>query len=77
MSPWFQNASCDPWGPVSTPCSLGNEVQYSIKVSTVQDVLAGLAFARENQVRVVIKNTGHEYIDRFFGHGKLAIGRAN
>ena len=69
MSPWFQNASCNPWGPVSTPCSLGNDVKYSINVSSVQDVIAGLAFARQNQVRVVIKNTGHEYISKVVGHG--------
>ena len=69
MSPWFQNASCDPWGPVSTLCSLGNDFQYFIKVSTVQDVLAGLAFARENHARVAIENTGHEYIDKVVGHG--------
>lgn len=60
MTPWFQNASCDPFTPVNQTCSLGNYVSYSIRVLDANDAIAGVKFAQQNNVRLVIKNTGHE-----------------
>jgi hypothetical protein len=37
-------------------------VSYVINVTGAEDVQAGIKFARENNVRLVIKNTGHEYV---------------
>lgn len=59
-SPWFQNQSCDPFTPTTQPCVLGSYVSYSISVESAQDVVAGINFARDHNVRLVIKNTGHE-----------------
>lgn len=59
-SPWFQNESCDPFTPSSQPCSLGNYASYSINVLHAEDVVSGISFARNYNVRLVIKNTGHE-----------------
>lgn len=61
MAPYFQNQSCNPFTPTSTPCTLGNYVPYSVNVSCAEDVVAGLQFAKKKNVRLVIKNTGHEY----------------
>jgi hypothetical protein len=61
-APWFQNQSCDPYTPVSQPCELGNYVSYSINISNAEDTAAGISFAAENNIRLVIKNTGHEYV---------------
>lgn len=58
MAPYFQ--SCDPYTPKTTPCTLGDYIDYSINVSSVEDVVAGLNFAQENNIRLVIRNTGHE-----------------
>ena len=60
MSPIFLNQSCDPYTPESQPCLIGNYVDYSINVTGVADVTAGLRFAQEKNIRLVIKNTGHE-----------------
>jgi hypothetical protein len=60
MNPAFQNQSCDPFTPTDTPCELGNYATYSINVTGANDVIAGINFARRNNVRLVIKNTGHE-----------------
>lgn len=60
MSPWFQNQSCVPFTNVSTPCELGNYASYLINVSSIADIQAGLSFTSQNNVRLVIKNTGHE-----------------
>ena len=60
VNPWQQNASCDPFTPESSPCLLGNYVSYSIKVTSWQDVVAGIRFAQKKNIRLVVKNTGHE-----------------
>lgn len=57
---YFQNQSCDPFTPASRPCLLGNYAAYSINVSNVDDVRAGIRFAEEKNIRLVIKSTGHE-----------------
>ena len=62
MSPIFLNQSCDPFTPAAQPCSIGNYVSYSINVTGPSDVAAGLSFAQERNIRLVIKNTGHEYV---------------
>jgi len=61
MAPIFQNLTCAPYTPVSTPCTLGNLAVYAINVTCASDVVAGLKFAREKNIRISIKNTGHEY----------------
>lgn len=60
MQPYFANQSCDPFQPESRPCLLGNYVSYAVNVSTTDDVVAAVNFAKENNIRLVIRNTGHE-----------------
>lgn len=60
MNPFFQNQSCDPFTPASTPCRLGNYASYSINVTGPDDVIAGIKFAQEKNIRLVVKTTGHE-----------------
>lgn len=62
MAPFFANKSCDPFTPESTPCILGNYVDYAINVSQVSDISNGIAFATEHNIRLVIRNTGHEFV---------------
>ncbi|KAF3765307.1 putative FAD-dependent isoamyl alcohol oxidase [Cryphonectria parasitica EP155] len=73
MNPYFQNQSCDPFTSKSVTCELGNYVSYSINVTGVDDVVAGLNFAKENNVRLVIKNTGHDFTGKSTGKGGLAL----
>lgn len=60
MSPYWQNQSCDPFTPSTTACNLGNYVSYSIAVAGPGDVKAGIEFSTRHNIRLVIKNTGHE-----------------
>ena len=62
MDPWVQNRSCDPFTPREQPCTLGNYVDYAINVSCAADALAGVQFAQKNNIRLVVKNTGHECV---------------
>ena len=60
MSPYFQNETCIPFTTETMLCTLGNLVSYSINVTGTHDVQAGVEFALKNNIRLVIKNTGHE-----------------
>ncbi|KAL8724282.1 MAG: hypothetical protein Q9181_006896 [Wetmoreana brouardii] len=73
MAPFFTNQSCDPFTPRSTPCTLGNYVNYAISVVEPSDIAKGIAFARIHNIRLVIRNTGHDYLGKSTGAGSLAI----
>ena len=60
VAPYFQNQSCDPFTPQSSACKVGTYPSYAIKVTKASDAVAGMIFAQLNNVRLVIKNTGHE-----------------
>lgn len=60
MNPFFQNQSCDPFTAKEKQCDLGNYASYSISVTDSSDAVAGINFAKEKNIRLVIKNTGHE-----------------
>ncbi|KAI1824157.1 6-hydroxy-D-nicotine oxidase [Xylaria intraflava] len=73
QAPIFANASCDPFTPHSSPCLLGNYVHYAVNVSGPEDIAATIRFADEHSIRLVIRNTGHDYMGRSTGAGGLAI----
>ncbi|KAL4923302.1 FAD-dependent oxidoreductase [Aspergillus undulatus] len=77
MNPPTQNYSCVPFTPSSQPCKLGNYASYSINVTGADDVIAGVKFARENNVRLVIKNTGHDFSGKSTGTGALSLWTHN
>lgn len=45
-------------------CQLGRISPYAVDVSSPQDIRASLAFAKRFNIKVTIKNTGHEYLGR-------------
>lgn len=73
MAPFFANQSCDPFQAESRPCELGNYVRYAVNATGVEDVKAAVAFAKEKNIRFVIRNTGHDYLGRSTGAGALAV----
>ncbi|KAI9035172.1 FAD-dependent oxidoreductase [Aspergillus affinis] len=77
VAPYFQNQSCDPFTSPSSPCRIGNYVEYAINVSTAADVAAGLVFAQKWNIRLVIKNTGHDLLGRSTGKGALGLWMHN
>ncbi|KAL0942983.1 FAD-linked oxidoreductase-like protein 18 [Colletotrichum truncatum] len=69
-SPWFANNSCNPIYENGTStagdalagsrgCSLGKYPAYSVNVSRAEDVQAAVKFAAEHNLRLNVKNTGH------------------
>ncbi|KAI8632857.1 FAD-binding domain-containing protein [Xylariaceae sp. FL1651] len=77
LAPWFQNQSCTPFEAEDSLCTLGNYASYSINVSGSEDIKAGLAFARESNVRLVVKNTGHDLQGKSTGKGALSLWTHN
>ncbi|KAK8138629.1 hypothetical protein PG984_002009 [Apiospora sp. TS-2023a] len=73
MAPFFANQSCDPFQPKSRPCELGNYVRYAVNATGVDDIKAAIAFAKEKNIRFVVRNTGHDYLGRSTGAGALAV----
>lgn len=61
MAPWFTNDTCDPFHPISKPCTLGDFVRYAVNVSEPEHISKALKFVTEHNIRLVIRNTGHEY----------------
>lgn len=62
MQLFFANQSCDAFTSRESPCVLGNYVAYAVDVASPQHVAATLQFAQDMNVRVVVRNTGHEYV---------------
>lgn len=64
---------CDPFRVGELPCVVGTYVQYAIDVATPEHAQAGLAFADEHNIRLVIRNTGHDYNGKSTGAGALGL----
>ncbi|KXX75975.1 Bifunctional solanapyrone synthase [Madurella mycetomatis] len=77
FNPYWQNDSCSPFTSPWAPCRLGNRAVYSINVTGPADVQAGLKFAAKNNIRLVIKNTGIDYLGKSTGKGALALWTYN
>lgn len=77
MSPYWLNDTCSPYTAPDAACNQGNLAVYAINVSSAADVAAGLAFARAHNIRLTVKNTGHDYIGRSSGAGSLALWMHN
>ncbi|KAK2601094.1 hypothetical protein N8I77_010566 [Diaporthe amygdali] len=73
MAPFFANQSCDPWTPRERPCELGAYVRYAVNATDADHIAAAVNFARKQNVRLVIRNTGHDYLGRSTGAGALAV----
>ncbi|KAF1948088.1 FAD-binding domain-containing protein [Byssothecium circinans] len=73
MNPYFQNVTCSAFTPASESCTLGARAVYSIDVRKASDVQAGLRFARQKNIRTVVKSTGIDYMGKSTGFGSLSL----
>ncbi len=71
MQSFFANQSCDPFSSRSTLCQLGNYVSYAVNVTSTTDVQAAVLFAQLMNIRLVVRNTGHEYVGAFLSRISL------
>ncbi|KAA8567448.1 hypothetical protein EYC84_010461 [Monilinia fructicola] len=71
------NNACPPVdfsaGDVPGNCSIGNAPRYVVNATKPEDVAMGVDFARKNNIRLVIRNTGHDLLGRSTGYGSLEV----
>lgn len=74
MSPLYQGLTClpDGWGPFGN-CSLGGYPSYVVNVTNVAQIQLAVNLARNLNLRLVVKNTGHDFKGRSAGAGALSI----
>ena len=70
---FWTNNTCWPTTNPSDTCTIGYFPEYVIMATKKEHIKAGIDFARENNVRLVIRNTGHDFMGRSTGFGSLAI----
>ncbi|KAK8070582.1 FAD binding domain protein [Apiospora hydei] len=73
MSYLFSNDTCNPWLGPDTRCTTGTDAVYVINATEVSDIVEGVRFATENNIRLVIRNTGHDYLGKSTGAHSMSI----
>ncbi|KAA8910824.1 hypothetical protein FN846DRAFT_938100 [Sphaerosporella brunnea] len=75
MSPLYQGLTCLPQDSsfANHQCTLGGYPIYVVNARNAWDVQAGVNFARNTNIRLVIKNTGHDFAGKSSGSYSLSI----
>ena len=55
------------------PCHQGTVPLYTVKATTIEDVQNTVRFAAKHNIRLVVKNTGHDYFGRSIGASSLNL----
>ncbi|GME41021.1 putative FAD binding domain protein [Neofusicoccum parvum] len=72
--PLFQGRTCLPTGVnVTSTCTLGGYPSYVVNATTSSQIQAAVNFARNAGVRLVVKNTGHDFAGKSAGAGALSV----
>lgn len=77
MSPVYQGLTCQVTDDPTQSCTLGALPYYAVNISTVAQVQLTINFARNNNIRLVVKNTGHDFSGKSGGAGALSIWTHN
>jgi hypothetical protein len=67
------NNSCNPFSSPDEPCTVGTHVAYTVNATSVDDFKATLQFAKSRNIRLVIRNTGHDYLGKSSGAHAFAV----
>lgn len=70
---YYTNETCRPTTVPSDPCTLGYYGVYVLTAQTHAHLQAGLDFARTHDLRLVVRNTGHDFLGRSTGWGALVL----
>lgn len=74
MSPLFQGATCEPSNAASGgKCTIGGFPLYAMKATNVAQIQLAVNFARNLNLRLIIHNTGHDFLGKSTGAGALSI----
>lgn len=73
MSPLYQGLTCQPDGWGYGNCSMGGYPTYVVNATSAAQIQLAVNFARNLNLRLVVKNTGHDFKGRSAGAGALSI----
>lgn len=73
MWPLYQGLTCMPTTTPSDTCQLGAYPSYAIEVRSVYQIQLAINFARNANLRLVVKNTGHDFNGKSSGAGALSL----
>ncbi|PWY85073.1 FAD binding domain protein [Aspergillus heteromorphus CBS 117.55] len=74
MLPLYEGRSCMPTGYNWTDtCTQGGYPTYVVNASTAAQIQLAVNFARNQNLRLVVKNTGHDFNGKPSGKGALSI----
>lgn len=73
MAPFFANQSCDPFLPQNARCVIGSYIQYAVNATGASDYQKTIEFVQKHNIRLTIRNTGHDYNGKATGAGAVGI----
>lgn len=77
MAPFFANQSCEPFLPESAQCVIGTYIRFAVNASEASDFQKTIAFTKKRNIRLTIRNTGHDYYGKSTGAGAVGIWTHN
>ncbi|KAG8761948.1 hypothetical protein FRC12_009258 [Ceratobasidium sp. 428] len=69
----WESPGCDIESPRNVTCDQGFIPTYSVAAAGADDISKAVKFASKNNVKLVVKNTGHDYLGRPSGTGTLSV----
>lgn len=69
--------TCQVTANPNAACTLGGYPSYVVNVTAVSDIQLAVNFARNMGLRLVIKNTGHDFLGKSAGAGAVSIWTHN
>ncbi|KAF2218987.1 hypothetical protein BDZ85DRAFT_269349 [Elsinoe ampelina] len=73
QAPWWSGNKCVASLSDSGTCELGAYPNFVVAAKTAQHVSEGIKFAKKFNLRLSVKNTGHDFLGRNLGAGSLSI----
>jgi hypothetical protein len=73
MASTYTNNSCNPFSSKHVPCTIGNYIQYAVNATEARHVQKSIYFAKRHNIRLVVRNTGHDLLGKSTGAGALGI----
>lgn len=77
MSPLYQGLTCIPTTDPTLPCTQGGYPVYVVNATNVAQIQLAVNLARALNIRLVVKNTGHDFSGKSGGAGALSVWTRN
>ena len=73
MWPLYEGRSCMPTSDPTQNCTLGGYPRYAVNVSNIAQIQLTVNFALNANLRLVVKNIGHDFNGKSAGADALSI----